>query len=355
VLHPFLRPIPDFLPHHVDKFLYLLAITYSPLKTQPLREEKNCLNCGTDVPGRYCTNCGQENIIPHETFPHLVKHFVADIVHYDSKTLLTFKYLFLKPGFLTKEYTAGKRLSYVNPIRLYIFCSFFFFLFFFTLTATHKEPEKQYDVPTREARNEVKDDVLPDSLKQTNLSELNWGRRLLYFRSKKEYDSLQRTLAKEEQDNMVQRAAAAYFYKSMEKEFGDGEEETDANEELFRHNYPKIMFVLLPLFALYLRWTYNRKKWLYSDHAIFSIHIHTFFFILYLFCLTLDKLFHTQSFSAWGLLGIFAYLVLALKNTYGQSYGKAIGKGIILTMAYVVTLGVVFVGFYMIMGALFLS
>lgn len=107
------------------------------MKSQPLRKEKNCLNCGTEVPERYCTHCGQENAVPHETFTHLVKHFVADIFHYDSQFLTTLKYLLFKPGFLSREYMAGKRVRYVNPIKLYVFISFVFF-FWPVLAATQQ-------------------------------------------------------------------------------------------------------------------------------------------------------------------------------------------------------------------------
>ena len=39
------------------------------------RKEKNCLNCNTEVQGRYCHVCGQENIEPKETVWGLVTHF----------------------------------------------------------------------------------------------------------------------------------------------------------------------------------------------------------------------------------------------------------------------------------------
>src|ERR1700760_3265600 len=97
-----------------------------------LRHEKKCLNCGAHVPDRYCSHCGQENTEPIESFGHLLNHFFADVTHYDSQLLATLKYLVFKPGFLTKEYNAGKRLSYLNPIRMYIFISAVFFLLMFS-------------------------------------------------------------------------------------------------------------------------------------------------------------------------------------------------------------------------------
>jgi hypothetical protein len=48
--------------------------------------------------------------------------------------------------------------------------------------------------------------------------------------------------------------------------------------------------------------------------------------------------------TSTGLLVIFAYLVIALKNTYGQSWGKSVLKGFLLTLTYLVTLLIVFIG-----------
>ena len=98
------------------------------------RNEKICLNCGTALTGRYCHVCGQENLEPKETVWHLVQHFFNDITHFDGKFFSTVKYLLRKPGFLSKEYMAGRRMSYLNPIRMYVFTSAIFFLIFFSLS-----------------------------------------------------------------------------------------------------------------------------------------------------------------------------------------------------------------------------
>lgn len=329
------------------------------MKTQPLRKETNCLNCGTNVPGRYCTNCGQENIVPHETFGHLVKEFVADIVHYDSKTLLTFKYLLTRPGHITKEYIAGKRVKFVHPIKLYIFSSFVFFLLYFALTPAEEKVNLDKNTKARLEENRTKAresfDSLPDSVKTGDLNTEDWFRRLFTFESREQYDSLQDALPEAYRDGLIQRKMAGYYFKSANGVRGTDAESKHAaeiQEELFHHNYPKMMFVLLPLFALYLRWMYDKKKWFYADHAIFSIHIHVFFFIFYLLCAALDRLFHSDVVTTAGLLVIFAYLVTALRNTFGQSWGKSLLKGFLLTLTYLVTLLIVFVGFMLIMTVL---
>jgi hypothetical protein len=101
------------------------------------RKEKNCLNCQTEVIGRYCHKCGQENLEPKETVWHLVQHFFNDITHFDGKFFDTVRYLIRKPGFLSLEYMRGRRMAYLNPIRMYVFTSAIFFIILFSL----KKPE----------------------------------------------------------------------------------------------------------------------------------------------------------------------------------------------------------------------
>lgn len=97
------------------------------------RTQKNCLNCNAEVHGKYCHVCGQENLEPAESLWHLIAHFFNDITHFDGKFFSTLVLLLTRPGFLSAEYKMGRRNSYLNPVRMYIFSSFLFFLLFFTV------------------------------------------------------------------------------------------------------------------------------------------------------------------------------------------------------------------------------
>ena len=97
------------------------------MSKEKLRKDKTCLNCKHQVEKRFCPNCGQENTEITKSFHHLFTHFFKDLTHYDSSFWKTIIYLFFKPAALTKEYLSGKRLSFLAPIRLYIFISFITF------------------------------------------------------------------------------------------------------------------------------------------------------------------------------------------------------------------------------------
>ena len=81
-----------------------------------------CASCGRKVEGRYCGQCGEQVLDPHElTLRHFFTHTVLhEVAHVDGKLWRTTRSLLFRPGFLSAEYAAGRRRAYVNPVRLLI-------------------------------------------------------------------------------------------------------------------------------------------------------------------------------------------------------------------------------------------
>jgi hypothetical protein len=104
----------------------------------PTPEQTLCPNCGDQYTGKYCSSCGQKRVDKHEfSLRHFFGHLVHEITHLDSnKILRTLRALVLKPGLLTKEYLAGRKGQYINPIRVYLSVSAIYFLFAWGALAT---------------------------------------------------------------------------------------------------------------------------------------------------------------------------------------------------------------------------
>jgi hypothetical protein len=104
------------------------------------------------------------------------------------------------------------------------------------------------------------------------------------------------------------------------------------------------MFILLPLFALYTGWFYSRKKYYYVNHAIFSVHFHSFVFLLLLFMQLLSKVIPgdwTEIILALlAMILSFVYLVVALHGMYDQSFWFGLLKGIGISLLYIITLSI---------------
>ena len=92
-----------------------------------------CLNCGTPLQGAWCHACGQPVKGMIRPLSGML-HDVADtIFNIDSRIFHTLLPLYFRPGFLTREYFAGRRTRYVTPFRLYFFLSV---IAFFTIQLT---------------------------------------------------------------------------------------------------------------------------------------------------------------------------------------------------------------------------
>ena len=90
--------------------------------------ERSCENCGAEMSGPFCGVCGQHERSVIRFFGSVVAQIFDDIFGWDSRAGRTLLPLLFRPGFLTNEYFAGRRVHYVPPIRLYLFVSIIFFL-----------------------------------------------------------------------------------------------------------------------------------------------------------------------------------------------------------------------------------
>src|ERR1700740_370852 len=112
------------------------------------RKENDCLNCGAILEGRFCHNCGQENLEMKESFRPMMRHAISDYFHFDDQCFSTLKPLLFKPGKLTVEYNSGHRASYLHPVKMYIFISVIYFLLLFQ---SNGEPVKVQDTSDKAA------------------------------------------------------------------------------------------------------------------------------------------------------------------------------------------------------------
>jgi len=352
------------------------------------RKEKNCLNCQATLYGRYCHVCGQENLEPKETVWHLVSHFFNDITHFDGKFFSTVKYLLRKPGFLSKEYAAGRRASYLNPVRMYVFTSAIFFLILFALknprdmVTVNEKPDKQtaadlqqvpanlqrelasagVDTTTRRIIGETARQWVPKRRDSAGGNVYDNGPSFFgvnsgHYTSTAAYDSAQRALPDSLRDGWLKRAlmnkiiAANIAYNRDKKAYFEHVAEN------MLHSIPKVLFVSLPLFALILNIMYfrRRKRFYYVDHCIFTIHLYCATFILTMAALLayqLAQALHVGWLTTiiWLLIVaiwfyIIIYLYKAMRGFYGQGRFKTFVKYCLVCLLSFTVNSIIFVIF----------
>src|ERR1700722_17756278 len=87
-----------------------------------------CLNCGAALSGGFCAHWGQPADIHLPSTSELIHEALEGMTHSDSRLWRTLKLLCFKAGKLTQEFVAGRRATYLPPIRLYLVLSVIFFL-----------------------------------------------------------------------------------------------------------------------------------------------------------------------------------------------------------------------------------
>lgn len=225
-----------------------------------------CLNCGETLQGAFCSRCGQEAADFHRPLRSFVSDFVENVLNLDSKLLRTLGPLLFMPGRLTREYLAGRRASYVRPLKLYLLAAL---LSFGVLAIWPESIIRVVSKPSRPAGEGVDVPASMDS-------------------------GFQKAVADPQQ---FRRTVAA--------------------------NLQRAFFLLLPAFALLLKLLYLRRGNFYLDHLVFALHFHAFAFVVLTAMVLLGAagiprpILAPVAVAAW--LWIFMYLFLALRRVYPDS------------------------------------
>src|SRR6516164_10380144 len=127
----------------------------------------HCENCGPELQGHWCAKCGQPAIEYRRSFRYVVADLLNEFLNWDSKFFATIALLILKPWRLTNEFLTGKRVRYVNPLRLYLLVSIlFFFAVNYGAKEIHVDPSKLGPKDRAELESDLKNPDLPPAARE---------------------------------------------------------------------------------------------------------------------------------------------------------------------------------------------
>lgn len=335
------------------------------------RKEKICLNCNASLIGLYCHNCGQENKEPKESIWHFSTHFFNDITHFDGKFFTTLKDLLFRPGFLSKEFMLGRRVAYLDPVRMYLFTSFIFFLAFFSMnvnfvgnTETGRKVNGQFiseilalPAATQDSISASYNGGKPMSRKEfenylsQSSDSITFGDARKGYKTIAQYDSIMKIKGKK--DSWLEHAWVKKEIEINQKYHGKGNDLAMTFQEIMIHKFPQILFISLPFVALFLKLLYiRRKKFYYVSHAVFSIQLYIFIFIVMLVQMLFTQIDKAAGISVLSYFNyaltfcIFFYLYKAMRNFYGQGRLKTFFKYLLFLFSFfilIIALLVIFV------------
>jgi len=340
---------------------------WSKLKARFKRKEKQpaveevCKNCETHFEGHYCPNCGQAVREYDKPFSFIFYNFLGDFFSFDTRFFRSLVALVVKPGFLTKEYFDGRRVRYAPPFRIYIFVSFILFLLLQIYTNRGLTTVLDSEFESGKLKLDSTTLVAADSIVNLAKAELDSTERSAVDSLLAKSGKLNINTGKEDLDLKIDletfrdtrdlRHALNKLAVSLEKQL---ETETDPVRKAELREYIRLcrspesanakileyiswaFFLLLPIFALILKLVYIRRKQNYMRHLIFSIHIHSFIFLVLTLIVGLYLMFsgNLSTVSSILLLSVPVYFIIAMKRFYGQNIGKVILKFFIVSLLY---------------------
>jgi len=290
-----------------------------------------CGNCGATLMGPYCSNCGQHAHESARSVSVLFHDAWHTATHLDGRLWQSLYILLSKPGRLTKEYFAERRARYLPPVRLYLVLSVLFFGFGLAAPEKSNVPltaeSRDATTPLAAAPNEAAPEGATEAGKTSAANKKSRKSSSGIFNCDDIYTSIPGM------QNSLRRSCAR---------------NPESYRESLRHgivaNFPKMMFLLVPMMALVMLILYWRPRRYYVEHLVFFIHCHAAIFLLLLIQALLGWV---AAWLAWG----FAAWVSAIITLYSAWYVyRAMrvyyGQGRLLTLTKLFVVGFVYlIGF----------
>ena len=311
----------------------------------PSTDRAQCQNCENALTGQYCSYCGQRAKVRIITLWELARDVVGDVFELDSRLWRTLRPLLFKPGMLTREYLAGRRVYYVPPFRMYLVLSLTFFL----ITTFGSEIEVDANLDEEDVA-ELKEGFAELEKEFREELEGETGDGPVEDASAGDDDS-------EDQDICIQIGDDEWMRENLPVEqLQERCERLRDNPEAFVRalldNIPTMLFFFLPLIALVMKILYLGSGRYYVEHLLFFVHYHSFFFLI----LTLDILLWRLSdllpltsvipaiVTAVVVIYVPVYLFRAMLVVYGHGVLAGMVRYVLLFVAYFVCLLLTFLG-----------
>ena len=376
------------------------------MKSLASHEGLYCANCGTPLVGEYCHTCGQSVHSVLKPMHHMVEETVETVLHIDSRIVHTLPPLFLKPGFLTLEYFAGRRVRYIAPFRLmFVLCLLCFFALHLATSAAIDHSLERHqrqallddgkDFAQADSADDVRD-MLDSKVNALNAVQtigsdamaaqaIQAKQRLRATANRRLAElhapslsatvdappAIDRNAASTPMqpvriawlpDFANQRLTAAFQHirdNWHDYRHGNAVDREAAKDRMVNGVFGKLpgaMLVLVPVFAFLLMLFYVFKRRLYMEHLIVALHSQAFLFLWLLLCTLLAALAGwLEPHALWTttplnwlerILVLWApvYLLLMQKRIYRQGWPMTLLKYWCIGWCYFWLLGFVLMG-----------
>ena len=312
----------------------------------------HCQNCGAELTGPHCAQCGQAAIDYRRSFRHVIVDVLDSFLNWDSKFFATIGLLIVKPWQLTNEFLAGKRVRYLHPLRLYLLASI---LFFFAVNygarglrvdtsnlgpkdrAKIEADLKNEDLPP-EARAKLERLLREPSPPPLPAASLSPAASAVPATSsapaaptappKQTFGPVtDRPFVLFDADTKPSTPFEKWIEARAKEKFGEHGTKFGLFLSTLFSNLPYMMLCCIPLFAFVLKVLYVRRHIFYIDHLIYALHIHTFAYtgimLIVLATIGLNRAI-PGTFAGWMIallwIAFVVQIFLSIRRVYRQSW-----------------------------------
>jgi hypothetical protein len=296
--------------------------------------ETHCLNCGAELSGPYCSQCGQHRHV-HKTLTAFFHDLAHGVFHLEGKLWNTIPMLAWKPGELTRRYIDGQRARFVSPIALFLFCVFLMFgVVGLTSNTKHASAAAAADATHELAKDQQKLSILQGQRKTaTGPVAASLDEKISDV--KDEMTALQAV-----KDHKI--APDTLRFTGLAGGFGDYFKEAAKNPELtfykLKTNAYKFSWALIPISVpfVWLLFPFSRRFRIY-DHTVFVTYSLCFMMLLLSASSLIGLASQSLASLAWFVPPVHMYK--QLRGTYGVGKWGATWRTFALTIFAFIAIG----------------
>ncbi len=323
--------LPDIAPARRDHTPQHRSFRRRKARQPPLT---HCENCGAQLQGHWCAQCGQPAVDYRRSFRHVIVDVLDSFLNWDSKFFATIGLLLIKPWRLTNEFLAGRRVRYVNPLRLYLLASvLFFFVVNYWAKAIHIDPRQLSPKDRDEIAAELKNEDLPPAVRARVEEAL------------REPSPAATATTAQPPNTSPSTSFELWLERHAKEKLGERGTKLQLFAGTLFSNLPYMMLCCIPLFAFVLKILYLRRRIFYIDHLIYALHIHTFAYVAIMLIiaatLSLNRI-AAGALASWGIavlwIAFAAQIFLSIRRVYRQGWFISVFKFSLGGLVYLIVL-----------------
>ena len=338
-----------------------------------------CLNCGTELKGKYCHVCGQQAANKTPTVIGFIMEYLNNAFIWDSKFFHTLWTMIRRPGHLTNEFLSGKFASHEHPLKLNMFLLFVFITLFLFCSGSEKmnvsvhtltKDERVFSslqlnflMGNQESAEKIKgssrDTVqllaplylaenYPEIITNLETTEDTQGQSLDKWTA-----ILPHVLI---EDEIIVLDPTGYYrfnteYRSEAKELEIINSVWSEMVNIITKYFPMIVLFTAPFLSISLSFVQRRKQLPHINHFIFSLHYTAFleFLMVCIYILYLTVSPAIELLECILSIGTCTYLTIAFRRVYfTASWFEAILKALFTSLLYFIISLLIFIVIFLI-------